>query len=273
MNDPLNSHFLRRVFPVLGAVWVIVLLSRPMLRAATEEDTAIERGREVYIAEGCINCHSQYIRPNVATDVERWGPATVLPARREAEPPLLGNRRQGPDLSNVGLRRSPVWNRLHLIAPRSISPGSVMPAYAHLFRPGDEHGPDLLAYLSSLGSERAMARSEFVSRWQPVGLHPDVVAPNDRLFLRLCATCHGPTGRGDGVLARQLEPAPPDWTKGARHIAASGEGQLLFLCRLIKFGLPGTAMAGHEYLSDDEIAGLACFVQGQQSNTAPSASR
>jgi len=268
MNDPLNSHFLQRVIPVFGAAWVFIFLPQPLLHAATEENPMSERGREVYIAEGCINCHSQYLRPNVAADVERWGPATDLPARQEAEPPLFGNRRQGPDLSNVGLRRSPVWNRLHLIAPRSISPGSVMPAYAHLFLPGDARGPDLLAYLSSLGSERAMARSEFVSAWEPAEFRPETVAPNGRLFLRLCASCHGPNGRGDGILARQLEPAPPDWTKGARRVAASGEGQFLFLCRLIKFGLPGTAMAGHEYLSDEEIVGLARFVQDRQAQAA-----
>ena len=113
-----------------------------------------------------------------------------------------------------------------------------------------------------------MARSEFVSGWQPGELRPEAVVPNGRLFLRLCASCHGPAGRGDGILARQLEPAPPDWTKGARRIAGSGEGQLLFLCRLIKFGLPGTAMAGHEYLSDEEIAGLARFVQDRQAQAA-----
>lgn len=239
-----------------------------MLGATAGENAAIERGREVYIAEGCINCHSQYIRPKVAADVERWGPAAPLSDRLAAAPPLLGNRRQGPDLSNVGLRRSPAWNRLHLIAPRTISPGSDMPVYAHLFDTSDPRGPDLLAYLSSLGSERSMERLDFISRWQPVGLHPEAVSPNRELFLLLCSACHGPAGRGDGVLARQLEPAPSDWSQGTRRVAPPGEDRLLFLCRLIKFGLPGTAMAGHEYVPDDEVIGLARFVQGLQAHAA-----
>jgi cytochrome c oxidase cbb3-type subunit 2 len=244
-----------------------------LFRAAARESDAVDRGREVYLAEGCINCHSQYIRPRVAADVERWGPASTLSDRLDAAPPLLGNRRQGPDLSNVGLRRSPVWNRLHLITPRTIAPGSVMPAYAHLFVPGDSRGPDLLTYLSSLGTGMAVERFDFVSVWRPVGLSLQTVAPNEKLFLRLCANCHGPTGQGDGILARQLEPAPPDWTRGARRFAAPGEDPLLFLCRLIKFGLPGTAMAGHEYLPDEEVIGLARVVLGLQDHAPTSAGR
>lgn len=236
---------------------------------AARAGDAVERGREVYIAEGCINCHSQYIRPNVATDVERWGPATTLAAGLEADPPLFGNRRQGPDLSNVGLRRSSEWNRLHLTAPRSVSPGSVMPSYAHLFSSGNQRGPDLLDYLSSLGEDRQTERARFIASWLPGLTDPASMEPNPSLFLTLCSPCHGPAGRGDGPLAGQLEPAPPDWTIGARLPAPPGEDPLLFLSRIIKFGLPGTAMAGHEYLPDDAIAGLARFVHDLQSSAAP----
>ena len=249
------------------------LLPGFLLPASAGENESVDRGREVYIAEGCINCHSQYVRPKVAADVERWGPAATLSIGMNANPPLFGNRRQGPDLSNVGLRRSPAWNRLHLIDPRMISPGSVMPVYAHLFGPDDPRGPDLITYLSSLGSERLMERLDFVANWQPVGVHPEPVAPNRELFLRLCSNCHGPAGRGDGVLAHQLEPSPPDWTQGMRRVAAPGEDRLQFLYRLIKFGLPGTAMAGHEYLSDDEVVGLARVVLDLQARAATATSR
>ena len=65
----------------------------------------IERGRQVYIAEGCISCHSQYVRPN-SSDVLMWGPAETIEELRQQTPPLIGNRHQGPDLSEVGGRRS-----------------------------------------------------------------------------------------------------------------------------------------------------------------------
>jgi len=264
MSDALTCH--------RHAVAAILLLGL-LLRATAGENDAVDRGREVYIAEGCINCHSQYIRPKVAADVERWGPAASLPIVLESTPPLLGNRRQGPDLSNVGIRRSPAWNRLHLIAPRTISPGSVMPTYAYLFGAGDQRGPDLLAYLSSLGSERLIERLDFVAHWQP-GEHPiEAVAPNSALFLRLCSACHGSAGRGDGVIAHLLETVPSDWAGSPKRRPASGEDELLFLCRLIKFGLPGTAMAGHEYLRDDEIAGLARVVQNLETHFPPTPSQ
>ena len=118
--------------------------------------TQVQRGRQVYIAEGCINCHSQYIRPNTP-DVPLWGPVQTLSALRAQHPPLIGNRRQGPDLSNVALRRSPLWLRAHQIDPRTLSPHSIMPSYAYLFREpdaapqqGTTRGDDLIAYLETL---------------------------------------------------------------------------------------------------------------------------
>ena len=98
------------VLGVLGVAFAATLILRPTIRpfASVPADTAIERGRRVYIAEGCINCHSQYVRPNSA-DVAMWGPATRLDEVRRQQPPLIGNRRQGPDLSQVGAGRSALW--------------------------------------------------------------------------------------------------------------------------------------------------------------------
>jgi len=110
---------------------------------------AVARGRAVYVAEGCINCHSQYMRPG-SRDEALWGPAR--PFDRGERPPLVGNRRQGPDLAAVGLRRTPAWNRQHLIAPRTFVPASRMPSYAHLFAPGEGRGADLVDYLAWLGT-------------------------------------------------------------------------------------------------------------------------
>lgn len=110
----------------------------------------ITTGRRVYVAEGCIHCHSQYVRPGTM-DEELWGPARPLADALALSPPLLGNRRQGPDLQNVGLRRPREWNRVHLIAPRSVVAGSRMPAYGHLFTGDASRGEALLDYLASLG--------------------------------------------------------------------------------------------------------------------------
>lgn len=106
-------------------------------------------GRQVYISEGCIHCHSQYVRP-VGKDMELWGSRTTVEQAFNQEPVLIGNRRQGPDLANVGLRRDAGWNRLHLIEPSALVPGSRMPSYRHLFEPDASRGAALLAYLDSL---------------------------------------------------------------------------------------------------------------------------
>lgn len=128
-----------------------LLLLALVLSASAQDAGLIRRGREVYIAEGCIHCHSQYVRPGTA-DEERWGPVRPLAESERQRPPLFGNRRQGPDLQNVGARRTAEWQRLHLQAPRAVIPGSRMPSYAHLFGPGPANdGEALLAYLASLG--------------------------------------------------------------------------------------------------------------------------
>jgi cbb3-type cytochrome c oxidase subunit II len=114
--------------------------------------TGAARGREVYIAEGCIHCHSQYVRPGTL-DTEWWGDARDPEFSRTQVPSLIGNRRQGPDLMTVGRRLPRDWHRRHLIDPRSVSPGSRMPGYAQLFANGDPRGEALLDYLVSLGRE------------------------------------------------------------------------------------------------------------------------
>lgn len=120
-----------------------------LFSTAAASDLA-ERGRAVYIAEGCIHCHSQYVRPGTP-DEDRWGPSHPLQEVEQQSPPLIGNRRQGPDLQNVGTRRPAEWLRVQLQFPRLVMPGSRMPSYAHLFnpQPGND-GEALVAYLLSL---------------------------------------------------------------------------------------------------------------------------
>ena len=88
-------------------------------------------GRDVYIREGCYNCHSQMVRPFRA-EVERYGPYSVAGEFVYDHPFQWGSKRTGPDLHRVGGRYSDDWHRIHLANPRDVVPESNMPAYAWL---------------------------------------------------------------------------------------------------------------------------------------------
>jgi cytochrome c oxidase cbb3-type subunit II len=94
--------------------------------------TALQlEGRDVYIREGCGNCHSQMIRPFRA-ETERYGHYSVAGEFVYDHPFLWGSKRTGPDLARVGQRYSDEWQRLHLLNPRDLVPESNMPAYPWL---------------------------------------------------------------------------------------------------------------------------------------------
>ncbi|MDH4096363.1 MAG: cytochrome-c oxidase, cbb3-type subunit II [Betaproteobacteria bacterium] len=88
-------------------------------------------GRDVYVREGCYNCHSQMVRPFRA-EVERYGRYSVAGEFVYDRPFQWGSKRTGPDLHRVGGRYSDEWHRLHLMNPRDLVPESNMPAYPWL---------------------------------------------------------------------------------------------------------------------------------------------
>ncbi len=88
-------------------------------------------GRDVYLREGCFNCHSQMVRPFRA-EVERYGPYSVAGEFVYDHPFQWGSKRTGPDLHRVGARYSDEWHRIHLINPRDLVPESNMPGYPWL---------------------------------------------------------------------------------------------------------------------------------------------
>jgi len=88
-------------------------------------------GRDIYLREGCYNCHSQMIRPFRA-EVERYGPYSVAGEFVYDRPFQWGSKRTGPDLHRVGGKYSDEWHRIHLISPRDVVPESNMPAYPWL---------------------------------------------------------------------------------------------------------------------------------------------
>ena len=88
-------------------------------------------GRDVYVREGCYNCHSQMIRP-FRSETERYGPYTTAGETVYDRPFQFGSKRTGPDLARVGGRYSDDWQRLHLMDPRALVPESNMPGYPWL---------------------------------------------------------------------------------------------------------------------------------------------
>lgn len=90
-------------------------------------------GRDVYVREGCYNCHSQMVRP-LRAETLRYGPYSRAGEFVYDHPFQWGSKRTGPDLHRVGGRYSDEWHRIHLISPRDLVPESNMPAYPWLER-------------------------------------------------------------------------------------------------------------------------------------------
>ena len=95
-------------------------------------------GRDIYVREGCYNCHSQMIRPLVAETL-RYGHYSVAGEFVYDHPFQWGSKRTGPDLHRVGGKYSDDWQRQHLIAPRELVPESIMPAYPWLEKTPADH--------------------------------------------------------------------------------------------------------------------------------------
>ncbi len=89
-------------------------------------------GRDIYIREGCVSCHSQMIRP-FRSETERYGEYSKAGEYVYDHPFLWGSKRTGPDLHRIGRKYPDSWHYQHMLEPQSISPGSIMPRYPWLF--------------------------------------------------------------------------------------------------------------------------------------------
>jgi cytochrome c oxidase cbb3-type subunit 2 len=137
-------------FSVALLVVAPYFLTRQVAGATTPRPytTSEARGRQVYIANGCVYCHSQQPRdPSLGPDMQRgWGRPSVPQDYIRDRPHLLGTMRTGPDLFNIAVRQpSRDWHLGHLYQPRAYMPGSIMPAFPFLFelrtgsaRPGEQ---------------------------------------------------------------------------------------------------------------------------------------
>lgn len=184
-------------------------------------------GRDVYIREGCNNCHSQTVRPLVA-EVLRYGEYSKAGEFVFDRPHLWGSRRMGPDLARVGGKYPDSWQTQHLKNPVAMFPESNMPAYA--FLAGNRVDPEytrrkmavlsfpyeakqiaaltgaseldaLVAYLQKLGSDipwRAAAQTAVAGELKnPYGPEPAFLFEGKKLFEQHCAVCHGQEMAGD----------------------------------------------------------------------------
>ena len=105
-------------------------------------------GRNIYIREGCYNCHSQMIRP-FRDEVERYGHFSLAAESMYDRPFQWGSKRTGPDLARVGGKYSNDWQTVHLVNPRSVVPESIMPGYPFLLE-RDLRATDIADHLRTL---------------------------------------------------------------------------------------------------------------------------
>ena len=134
-NISLMAIFIIIAVSLGGLVEIVPLIFLDQVRQPAEgvkPYPALElAGRDVYIREGCYNCHSQMIRP-FRSETERYGPYSVAGESVYDRPFQWGSKRTGPDLARVGGRYSDEWHYIHLRNPRDVVPESNMPGYAWL---------------------------------------------------------------------------------------------------------------------------------------------
>lgn len=183
-------------------------------------------GRDIYIREGCNNCHTQTVRP-LLSDTERYGEYSKSGEFAYDQPFLWGSRRTGPDLARIGGKYPDAWHVKHMKDPQSMVPRSNMPSYAFLTGPLDTslserkmralHFPyskeDLMelqgkseldamvAYLQKLGNDipwRKAAQAVVVGELKnPFQDNLAVLSEGKALYAQNCAQCHGKELQGD----------------------------------------------------------------------------
>jgi cytochrome c oxidase cbb3-type subunit I/II len=199
--------------------------------------TALEQaGRDIYVREGCYNCHSQWVRP-FRNETLRYGTWSRAGEYSFDRPFQLGSRRIGPDLHRVGGKYPDAWHYEHMRDPRSTSPGSIMPPYTWLLEDtwsGEDAQKSLVA-LQTLGTpytdaqvasapQDAMVQAEaIVGRLAQTGITttPDkevvaLIAYLQRLGVDGRAACSAPGARRGSRGARGWCSGPRRWRHAAR---------------------------------------------------------
>lgn len=192
-----------------------------------------QEGRDIYMREGCNNCHSQTVR-TLAADVERYGYGGSYSKSGEFvydRPQLWGSRRTGPDLARIGLKYPDpkgAWHKKHMDNPQSVVPASNMPAYAFLNKPldttyserkmkllkfpytqadldelkGKSEMDAIIAYMRKLGTDLQVRKAEAApspavsAKGNPFGDLKAIKAEALSIYAKSCASCHGDKRQG-----------------------------------------------------------------------------
>lgn len=180
-----------------------------------------ERGRQIYVREGCFYCHTQFTR----LQDRGYGPLVKAGDFVWETPHQLGTARTGPDLTNEGNRMASEWQKTHLINPRAVKPGSIMPSFSYL---SARDMNDLVAYLQALGNRREVknfveAPEEYrtttelgraLANRKSVDTNSSAAANAGRgIYTQNCAVCHGLEGYGNGPNALSIEKKPPNFSR------------------------------------------------------------
>jgi cytochrome c oxidase cbb3-type subunit 2 len=211
----------------------IVMMAYPMLRAdmhpkleSLRPYTALQlAGRDVYQREGCVNCHTQTVRP-LRTEVMRYGDFSKAGEFAYDRPFLWGSKRTGPDLAREGGKRPDAWHQAHFENPQVVVPRSNMPAYgwlkaskldpatakAHMEALGMPFTAQqiaelatrtemdaLVAYTQQLGhavARKSVAGALDLAAQNPFRDSPQSIAAGAVLFAANCSVCHGDEGHG-----------------------------------------------------------------------------
>ncbi|MFC1885869.1 cbb3-type cytochrome c oxidase subunit II, partial [Thermodesulfobacteriota bacterium] len=231
-----------------------------IFRPRTEKENA---GRQIYIKNGCVYCHSQSIRSfDWGLGAERIAQAGDYVAD---QPILFGSQRTGPDLSQEGGEHPDDWHMAHFINPRYTRPLSIMPPFAFL---GNKAILDLTAYVQSLGLKNADFRMRRQQYWKQLSVNAYEKGPDDnikwlhdmtpkgwrdipnpyptteagllrgqKIYQDSCIGCHGPIGDGMGPAQPHIYPPPLNFTLIKERGITGG-----ILYYQIMNGITGTAM-------------------------------
>jgi cytochrome c oxidase cbb3-type subunit 2 len=161
---------------------------------------------------------------------------------------------------------------MHLYNPREVSGDSIMPSYGILFH--DRRGNDLVAYLSSLRPVSGASQIAAQQQWHLPSEAVSVANPADgpALYKRYCATCHNADGPTRLKWQSQFIESPAILAGGPARSAAltmPQPAQIDHFAQIIKFGIPASDMAGHEYLPDRDIASLSVWLAQNTAQPSP----
>jgi cbb3-type cytochrome c oxidase subunit II len=227
-----------------------------------------KRGRQVYVREGCFYCHTQFNR----LQDRGYGPLVKAGDYVYETPHQLGTARTGPDLTNEGGRFPSEWQKAHLINPRAVKPGSIMPSFSYLT---DQDMNDLVAFIQSMGDQRkpvayVEAPDEYTSgteagrnllKRKTVDTNASASANAGRgIYTQNCAACHGLEARGNGPNSISLEKKPANLT---RPFFKQYPDEFWFY--RISEGVPGTRMPRFgEVLTEEQRWYLVAYVKTLQ---------